>query len=93
MPTGAAAGRRELLPARAPEGRPALGLLTTGPVRGERLEAVLAKRRQIDREIDGVEKLLAKTSALCAPVEHWEREAKNARGRNAQAATDLAFRA
>jgi len=66
-------------------------LLTTGPVRGERLEAVLAKRRQVDREIDGVEKLLAKSSALYAPVEHWEREAKNAPGRNRQAATHLAF--
>jgi hypothetical protein len=90
MPTGAAAGRRELLPTRAPEGRPALGSLTTGPVRGERLEAVLAKRRQIDREIDGGEKLLTYRSL---PVEHWDGEAKNAPGRNTRPARVLAFRA
>jgi hypothetical protein len=90
MPTGAAAGRRELLPARAPEGRPALGLLTTGPVRGERLEAVLAKRRQVDREIDGGEKLLTYRSL---PVEHCGGEAMNAPGRNPPPAIDLAFRA
>src|SRR5215208_4242863 len=90
MPTGAAAGRRERLPTRAPEGRPALGVLTTGPVRGEWLEAVLAKRRQVDREIDGGEKLLADAFL---PVEHCERQARSAPGRKRPTATDLAFRA
>ena len=70
MTTGAAAGRRECLPARAPEGRPAFDILATGPVRGKGLEAVGAKGGEVDREIDAPEEPLADASFV--PVDHWE---------------------
>jgi hypothetical protein len=91
MPTGTAAGRRERLPAGSPEGRPAIALLTTWPVRGEWLQAVGAQRGEIDHQIDPSEELLAK--AVFMPVEHWKRQARYAPGRKAGAATVLAFRA
>src|SRR5436190_5775573 len=67
-PTGAAAGRRQGLPTRPATGsRSPVGPLATGPVRAERLEAVLAQRGEVDHEIDAADHALAE---VVAPVEH-----------------------
>ena len=86
-PTGAAAGRRQRLPARpAIDSGPPVGSLTTGPVRGGRHEAILAQRREVDREIDAAQGPLAE---IGAPVEH-ARQGRRGAGRNIRSARELA---
>jgi len=86
--TGAAAGPRQHLPARPARrsGSP-VGSLATGPVRGERREAVLAQRGEVDREIDAAEGPPAEVNT---PVGH-EPQGRRAAGRNICSARELAW--
>lgn len=59
----------------------------TGPVRGDRLEAVLAKGREVDREIGCVDQAPAER---LSPVEHG-RERRGGGGRTFASAKELAF--
>ena len=71
-PTGAAAGRRQYLPARPATGSGSpVGSRATGPVRGQWLEAILAEGREVDREIDTADGPLGE---IYAPVEHGRRK-------------------
>ena len=56
------------------------------PVRGDRLETVLAQRREVDREIGRAEQAVAER---LSPVEH-EREARDGGGRMFASAKELA---
>ena len=63
-----------------------VGPLASGPLRADRLKAVLAKRGEVDHEVDTVDDSLAK---VVAPVEHG-RQSTNALGRNICSARDCA---
>jgi hypothetical protein len=63
-----------------------VGPLASGPLRACVLKAVLAKRGEVDHEVDTVDDSLAK---VVAPVEHG-RQSTNALGRNMCSARVLA---
>src|SRR5204863_292127 len=86
-PTGAAGGPRPRLPARPAIGSAStVGPLASGPLRACGLEAVFAKRGEVDHEVDAVDYSLLK---LVAPVEHG-RQSRNALGRNICSAIEVA---
>jgi hypothetical protein len=63
-----------------------VGPLASGPLRACWLKAVLAKRGEVDHEVDTVDNSLAK---VVAPVEHGG-QSTNALGRNICSARDFA---
>src|SRR5215211_9353944 len=86
-PTGAAGGPRRRLPSGPAigSGTP-VGPLASGPLRVCWLKAVLAKRGEVEHEVDTVDYSLAK---VVAPVEHG-RQSRNGLGRNICSAREVA---
>ena len=63
-----------------------VGPSANGPLRAYRLEAILAKRGEVEHEVDAVDYSLAK---VVAPVEHG-RQSTSALGRNICSAKEIA---
>jgi hypothetical protein len=63
-----------------------VGPSASGPLRADRLKAILAKRGEVDHEVDTVDDSLAK---VVAPVEHG-RQSTNGLGRNICSASEVA---
>lgn len=64
-----------------------VGPSASGPLRAYRLEAILAKRGEVDHEVDTVDNSLAK---VVAPVEHGG-QTRNGPGQNIRSARDFAI--
>jgi hypothetical protein len=63
-----------------------VGPSASGPLRAGRLKAILAKRGEVDHEVDTVDDSLAK---VVAPVEHG-RQTMDVLGRNIRSAREVA---